>query len=50
MVKRTNDIFWQYLKFGKCNLHYVKNDVIIIAHIFEMALLKEQYTKIFKLD
>ena len=40
--------FLQYFEFGKCNLHYFKNDVIIKVHIFEMALSKEQYTKILK--
>ena len=42
--------FSQFFKFGKCNLHYVKNDVITKAHIFEMALSKEQYTEILKLE
>ena len=32
------------------HLHDVKHDVIIKAHIFEMALSKEQFSKILKLD
>ena len=48
--KRTHIHFSQNFKFGKCNLHYVKNEIIIKTYIFEKTLSKEQYTEILKLD